>query len=48
MRINLPELVWFGNAGLETDLPESWDVEYCPMKGGDILPNPTMRNYKFG
>ena len=38
MRINLPQLLWFENNTLEIDLPESWDVEYCPMKGGSAAP----------
>jgi nickel-dependent lactate racemase len=33
MRICLPQLIWYGNTTLEIDLPEEWDVEYCPMRG---------------
>jgi nickel-dependent lactate racemase len=38
MRINLPQLLWFENNTLEIDLPESWDVEYCPMNGETAPP----------
>jgi nickel-dependent lactate racemase len=37
MKINLPQRLWYGNTTLELDLPEEWDVEYCPMRGG-VLP----------
>ncbi len=38
MRINLPELIWYGNTTLEIDLPEEWQVEYLPMNGADKPP----------
>ncbi|MFP3981093.1 MAG: lactate racemase domain-containing protein [Desulfobacterales bacterium] len=33
MRIQLPELPWYGNTMLEIDLPDHWEVEHCPMRG---------------
>ena len=33
MKISLPQLIWYGNTTLVLDLPEDWDVEYCPMHG---------------
>ncbi|MCG6910820.1 MAG: lactate racemase domain-containing protein [Deltaproteobacteria bacterium] len=38
MRISLPELCWYGNTTLEIDMPEDWDVQYCPMRGADRSP----------
>ena len=36
MKINLPQRLWYGNTTLELDLPEAWNVEYCPMRGGAL------------
>lgn len=33
MRIALPQLIWYGNTTLEIDLPDHWEVEFCPMRG---------------
>ena len=33
MKVNLPELLWYGNDTVELDLPDDWDVELCPMRG---------------
>jgi len=33
MKISLPQLLWYGNSLLEIDLPDQWEVEYCPMRG---------------
>jgi nickel-dependent lactate racemase len=33
MRIELPQLIWYGNKTLEIDLPDDWEVETCPMRG---------------
>lgn len=38
MRVSLPQLLWYGNSTLDIDLPDNWDVELCPMKGGDQNP----------
>jgi nickel-dependent lactate racemase len=35
MKVNLPELLWYGNTTLELDMPDNWDVEVCPMRGAD-------------
>jgi nickel-dependent lactate racemase len=33
MRIWLPQIIWYVNTTLEIDLPEDWEVAYCPMRG---------------
>lgn len=33
MNISLPQLYWYGNTTLNIDLPDDWQVEYCPMRG---------------
>jgi len=38
MKIRLPELLWYGNKTAEYELPDEWEVEYCPMKGADRTP----------
>jgi nickel-dependent lactate racemase len=38
MKIRLPELLWYGNTTAEYDLPDAWDVEYCPMRGANRTP----------
>ena len=38
MKIRLPELLWYGNTTVEYELPDAWDVEYCPMRGADRTP----------
>ena len=38
MKIRLPELLWYGNKTAEYELPDEWDVEYCPMKGAERAP----------
>ncbi len=35
MKVQLPELIWYGNTTLEIELPDNWDVEICPMRGAD-------------
>jgi lactate racemase len=38
MRVQLPQLIWYGNTTLEIDLPDDWAVEICPMRGGSRPP----------
>jgi nickel-dependent lactate racemase len=38
MKIGLPELIWYGNTTLEIDLPDDWEVEFCPMRGAKRKP----------
>ena len=38
MEICLPQLLWYGNTTLKIDLPDDWDVEFCPMRGGQRAP----------
>ncbi len=33
MNLQLPQLLWYGNTTLDIDLPDDWEVEYCPMRG---------------
>jgi len=33
MRVELPQLLWYGNTTLSIDLPDDWDVEICGMRG---------------
>jgi len=35
MKIKLPQLLWYEDNDLEIDLPDSWDVEICPMVGAE-------------
>ncbi len=35
MKFSLPQLLWYENTNVEIDLPDEWNVEYCPMKGAD-------------
>ena len=34
MKINIPQLLWYGNTEMELRFPSSWSVFFCPMKGG--------------
>lgn len=38
MRVQLPQLIWYGNTALEIDLPDDWAVEICSMRGGTHPP----------
>ena len=38
MRIQLPQLLWYGNTTLEIDLPDQWEVQLCPMRGAGRPP----------
>jgi nickel-dependent lactate racemase len=38
MKFSLPQLLWYENTNLEIELPDEWDVEYCPMRGADRTP----------
>jgi len=38
MKIRLPELLWYGNTTAEYELPDEWEVEYCPMRGAKRRP----------
>jgi nickel-dependent lactate racemase len=38
MKINLPRFLWYGNDLFPIDLPDDWDVQYCPMNGADKKP----------
>ncbi len=38
MKIRLPELLWYGNTTAEYELPDAWDVEYCPMRDARRTP----------
>ena len=38
MKVQLPQLLWYGNTTLEIDLPDDWDVEFCPMRGAERPP----------
>jgi len=38
MKIELPQLLWYGNTTLDIDLPDDWDVQYCPMRGAKRPP----------
>jgi len=35
MKFSLPQLLWYEDTSLEIELPDEWNVEYCPMKGAD-------------
>ena len=38
MKFCLPQLLWYGNTTAEIELPDDWDVEYCPMRGAGRRP----------
>ena len=38
MKIMLPQLLWYENNMLEIELPDDWNVEYCPMRGEKRAP----------
>ena len=38
MKIRLPQLLWYENSLAEYELPDDWDVEYCPMRGAGRTP----------
>jgi nickel-dependent lactate racemase len=38
MKFSLPQLLWYENTNLEIELPDEWEVEYCPMRGADRPP----------
>jgi nickel-dependent lactate racemase len=38
MRISLPQLLWYENNNIEIDLPDTWDIEFCPMRGAKLKP----------
>ncbi|MBN1881417.1 MAG: DUF2088 domain-containing protein [Deltaproteobacteria bacterium] len=38
MKVNLPELLWYGNRTLTIDLPDDWDVTLHPMRGAESPP----------
>ncbi len=38
MKFCLPQLMWYGNTTAEIELPDDWDVEYCPMRGAGRKP----------
>lgn len=38
MKFRLPQLLWYGNTTAEIELPDDWDVEYCPMCGAGRTP----------
>ncbi len=38
MKIELPQLLWYGNTTLEIELPNDWDVQFCPMRGAKRPP----------
>ena len=35
MKLSLPQLLWYENTSLDIELPDDWEVEYCPMRGAD-------------
>jgi len=42
MKINLPELLWYGNTTFDIELPDHWNTVVCPMNGFDSKPMTTM------
>jgi len=38
MKITLPKQPWHGQGLLTIDLPDDWEVQYCPMHGWDKAP----------
>lgn len=34
----MPQLLWYGNTTLEIDLPDQWEVQFCPMRGAGCPP----------
>jgi nickel-dependent lactate racemase len=35
MKFSLPRRLWYDNTTLDIELPDEWDVEYCPMRGAE-------------
>ena len=35
MKIKVPQLLWYGNTETSLDFPASWNVTFCPMRGGE-------------
>ncbi len=35
MKVSLPQRPWHEQGWLDIDLPDDWDVQYCPMRGYD-------------
>jgi nickel-dependent lactate racemase len=35
MKFSLPQLLWYENTSLDIEVPDDWEVEYCPMRGAD-------------
>ena len=33
MRVNLPELLWYGNTTVDIDFPDNWEIERHPISG---------------
>jgi nickel-dependent lactate racemase len=38
MKFSLPQLLWYEDTNLDIELPDEWNVEYCPMRGADRPP----------
>ena len=38
MKFSLPQLLWYDDTRLDIELPDDWDVEYCPVRGADRAP----------
>ena len=38
MKFSLPQRPWHDLGWMEIDLPDDWDVQYCPMNGYDNPP----------
>lgn len=38
MKVQLPQLIWWGNTTLEIELPDDWEVTLCPMRGEKRTP----------
>ena len=47
MKFSLPQLLWYEDTRLEIELPDEWDVEYCPMMGAD-RPSLTVEQMEQG
>ncbi len=37
MKVELPQLIWYGNTTLELELPSEWEVQLCPMRGAEQM-----------
>lgn len=35
MKVKVPQLLWYGNTQAVLDFPKSWNVTFCPMRGGE-------------